>query len=256
MVVRGQYLLYRYSSLATEGYGKLYQTMRDTMDKAAISLASVFIGWLLSQGTVLSKRWWEARKMRVGLLTELDDIRDQLRRVVLIHHRQLQIFVLKGMDPSAALPIHNMYFKQYFKEAFSYLNRSQRLSYQLIHSSLDNLNKMEEGLAKFSEESYNEIKSTRDDEGKLRIVELWGDRVMVLYKTARDVLWHIDYHLSNSKCPAIDLMGPMHVSYVKFQHELDEEVARILDGARALKIEDFDKPFDANMFANESQGPA
>jgi hypothetical protein len=46
------------------------------------------------------------------------------------------------------LPIHNMFFKQYYKDVFSQLNREQRLSYQLIHATLDNLNDKNQNLAK------------------------------------------------------------------------------------------------------------
>ena len=95
--------------------------------------------------------------MRAGLLTELQDIQEQLQRIELIHARHLQVFALEGLEPSAALPVHNMFFKQYFKEAFTYLNRAQRNSYQLIHASLENLNRKNEELARFTEEAYKEF---------------------------------------------------------------------------------------------------
>lgn len=109
--------------------------------KILLSLVSVAFGWLLGQGTTLLRDWWAARKLRAALLTELEDIQDQLQRVITIHSRQLQIFGLQGMEPSAALPIHNMFFRQYFKEAFAHLNRAQRISYQLIHATLEDLNR-------------------------------------------------------------------------------------------------------------------
>ncbi|MFM0231080.1 hypothetical protein [Paraburkholderia sediminicola] len=219
-------------------------------EKVVISLISVAAGWFLSQGTAFFKDLWEAKKMRAGLLTELEDIENQLQRVAMIHTRQLQIFALKGMEPTAALPVQNMFFKQYFKEAFSHLNRSQRVSYQLIHSSLDNLNKMQEGLAKFAEESYNEIK-TEPDQKTQRMIEMWGDRVIALYKTTMDVRWHIDYHLRNPKCPTFDLMGRMHESYVKFEHELDQEVRLIIERAKTFKKEDFEQIYNADAFTNK-----
>lgn len=225
-------------------------------EKVVISLFSVAVGWLLAQGTAFIKDWWAARKLRAGLLTELEDIQDQLRRVIMIHGRQLQIFALKGMELNAALPVLNMFFKQYFKEAFSHLNRSQRLSYQLIHSSLENLNKMNEGLAKFAEESYKDLKTEPDKQKTLPLFEEWGDRVVGLYKTAMDVHWHITYHLRNPKSPVLDFMGPMHESYLKFEHELDQEVKLIIEKAKILKKEDFEKIYDAKSFANRGPNAA
>jgi hypothetical protein len=68
------------------------------------------------------------RKLRAGLLSELEDIQDQLQRVVLLHSRQLQICAIGGMEPTAAFPINNLFFKQYYKDVFSRLNRAQRIS--------------------------------------------------------------------------------------------------------------------------------
>jgi hypothetical protein len=225
-------------------------------EKVVISLISVAVGWLLAQGTALFKDLWAARKLRTGLLTELEDIQDQLQRVVMIHSRQLQIFALKGMEPTAALPVLNMFFRQYFKEAFSYLNRSQRISYQLIHANLENLNKKNEDLAKFAEESCKDIKTQPDDKKTLAITDVWGDRVVALYKITMDVRWHIAYHLRNPKSPAFDLMGPMHESYVKFEQELDQEVKLIIEKAKTLKMEDFERIYDAKAFSSKRPNAA
>lgn len=208
---------------------------------------------MLAQGTAFFKDWWAAQKLRAGLLIELEDIQDQLQRVIRIHSRQLQIFALKGMEPTAALPVQNMFFKQYFKDAFSHLNRSQRISYQLIHASLENLNKKNQDLANFAEESYKDIKIEPDEQKTLSIIEVWGDRVIALYKTARAVHWHIEYHLCNSKSPGFDLMGPMHESYVKFESELDQEVKIIIEKAKMLKPEDFERVYDPNTFLNKEK---
>lgn len=218
-------------------------------EKVVISLISVALGWLLAQGTALIKDWWAARKLKTGLLTELEDIQDQLQRVVLIHSRQLQIFAHKRIEPIAALPVQNMFFKQYFKDAFSYLNRKQRISYQLIHASLESLNKMNEDLATFTEKLYEERRIKPGEEPHLSTFDAWGDRVIALYMTAMNVRWHIEYHLRNAESPAFDLMGPMHESYVKFEHELYQEVKDIIEKAKKLKKEDFEKIYDERAFS-------
>ena len=208
-------------------------------DKVVISLISVATGWLLAQGTAFFKNLWAARKLTSGLLTELKDIQDQLERVILIHHRQLQIFAHKGIEPTAALPIENMYFKQYFKEAFSHLNRSQRLSYQIIHSSLESLNKKNKDLEKFTEETCAKLITFPHEPIALSSVNMWGDRVISLFKTGNDVRWHIQYHLRNLKSPTFDIYGAMHESYLKYDRELDEEVKLIIEGAKKFNKADF-----------------
>lgn len=220
--------------------------------KVVISLISVAVGWLLAQGTVLAKYWWTARKLRTGLLAELEDIQDQLQRVVLIHTRQLQIHALKGIEPTAALPVQNMFFRQYFKEAFSYLNRSQRISYQLIHASLESLNKKNDDLVTFTERLYDDLRKNLDEKQRLSAFDAWGERVVALYKTVMELRWHLAYHLRNPKSPAFDVMGPMHENYVKFEQELDQNVKEIMEKAKNLKREEFERIYDKGAFEKGS----
>lgn len=217
-------------------------------EKVLISLISVGVGWLLAQGTSLAKDLWGAQKLKRGLLHELEDIKEQMHRVLILYARQLQIYALNGIEPSASIPIYNMFFKQYYKDVFSRLNRDQRRSYQLIHASLDTLNKKNEDFAKFTGEIYKDLKDSKDDTAIQRAVGLWGDEVTVLYMTAKEVLWHVDYHLKNKRNPALDLMGPMHKSYLKFAEELRHEVKKIIEQGKNLNREDFAKVYDEAIF--------
>ena len=217
-------------------------------DKVVISLISVVVGWVLAQGTSIMKDLLNTRKLKAGLLNELQDIEDQLQRVVMIHGRQLQIFGKKGMEPSASLPIHNMFFKQYYKDVFSQLNREQRLSYQLIHATLDNLNDKNQNLAKLFEETCKELKETQDQDQIGKAIDLWGQHVITIYKTAMDVRFHVQYHLKNPKKPSFDIMGPMHKSYLKYNQEMDKDIKSIIEKAGSLKREDFEKIHDEELF--------
>lgn len=219
------------------------------MEPVLISLVSVAVGWVLAQGTAFTKDWWAARKLRAGLLTELEDIDAQLQRVVVMHSRQLQIYANKGIEPAVSILIENMFFRQYFKEAFAHLNREQRISYQLIHSTLDTFNKKSEAIGSFLEEFHKLHTTAPDEQRTLAAINVWGDRVIASYKTAMDVRWHIAYHLRNPKSPAFDINGPMHESYLKFEQELDDEVKLILEKAKGIKREDFERIYDPKTFA-------
>lgn len=210
-------------------------------DKVVISLISVAAGWLLAQCTTLIRDWWSAKKLRNGLLTELEDIDEQLRRVILIHSRQLQIFALNGIEPTASLPVQNLFFKQYFKDAFSHLERQQRISYQLIHGSLDVLNKRNEELAAFADRLFDEHMTKPEERGLPPVHKAWGDRVTVLFKMAKNLRWHIAYHLDNPAYPELDYQGEVHKSYLKFQHKIDQEIKDIIENAKKLNRDDFEK---------------
>jgi len=135
-----------------------------------------------------------------------------------------------------------------YKDVFSRLNRAQRLSCQLIHAGLDTLNKENEDFARAIRESYRELMGSKDSAAINRAVELWGDRVISLYKNAMDILWHVEYHLKHPKKPIFDIMGPMHRSYLEFQQQLDHEVKEIIEKAKNLKREDFEKLYDERFF--------
>lgn len=216
--------------------------------KVLISLFSVAVGWLLAQGTAFVKDWWAARKLRAGLLTELEDIDAQLQRVVITHSRHLQVYANKGIELSVPIPIHNMFFRQYFKEAFSHLNREQRLSYQLIHSTLESLNAKHEVIEKLLEEFHDAHSMSPTDERILSTMNVWGERTIAAYKTAMVIRWHITYHRRNPKAPAFDFMGPMHESYVKFLQELDDNVKVILEKAKGINREAFERTYDPSDF--------
>lgn len=97
---------------------------------------------------------------------------------------------------------------------------------------------------------YKDLRTAPDDKKAIATIEVWGERVISLYKSAMNVRWHIQYHLGHPKAPTFDLMGPMHESYVKFEHDLDQEVKGIIDKAKSLKKEDFERIYDEKAFSN------
>jgi hypothetical protein len=209
--------------------------------KAFLSLASVALGWLLAQGSTVFRDWWQTRKLKDGLFEELCDLDDQLKRVELIHARQLQVFALDGIEATASLPLLNMYFRQYYKDAFPHLNRSQRQSYQLIHSLIEHLNEQEKKLADFVSELGRKRRESPNEEALRIAVQQFGSHVSALYKGVRACQWHISYHRQNPLVPRLDLNGPMHKSYVRFVDGLDQEVATAIETAKAkLSRKDFD----------------
>jgi len=218
-------------------------------EKIIIATYVIAISWVVAQATEYAKKLRKKSIIKNGLITELYDIQDQLQRVVLSHTRQLQLVALNGMEPSSVLPVPNMFYQQYFKEAFEHLNREQRISYQLIHSSLESLNSQNNSLVQFFEESYKDLQVSPNDEKKDAIIHVWGEHVIALYKNAMTIRWHIDYHLNNKESPDFDIMGSMHEKYVQFQKDLDDNVKEIIINAKeTLNIKDFGVIYDEKIF--------
>jgi hypothetical protein len=98
-------------------------------------------------------------------------------------------------------------------------------------------------------ETYKVIKNVKDENVIANTFDFWGDQVVAIYKSAKELQWHIEYHLKNRKHPAFDIMGPMHESYLKFQEELEKNVKRIIKQAKTIKVEEFNKIYDESFFA-------
>jgi hypothetical protein len=221
-------------------------------DKALLSLVSIGLGWLLAQGTTLVKDWLNIRRLKNGLLIELEDIRAQLERMQLQNKRNLQFYALEGIPNEGSLPIHNLFFRQYFKDVFGKLNHVQRLSYQLIHSHLDTLNQQQEGLVTFLEKNYEVRHGPADAEEAHKVLREFGDRVTAIHRETMKTLWHLTFHLRNRDNPALDYEGSVHQSYLRFLEEVEDDIRKTIEDASSLKREDLEKILNEKPFRPES----
>jgi hypothetical protein len=219
-----------------------------------ISLISVGVGWALAQGTSLTKDLLQSWKLKRGLLEELGDLREQLGRVDKSYRRQLQFYALNGIEPAAPIAIPNLFFKQYYKDVFNKLNREQRLSYQLIHGTIDSLNYKNTEFMKFTTDLAEKLKFSENQEEIERAVELWGDRVKALFCQVWDAFFYVDFHQRHKKRPILDFNGPMHKEYLQFAEKVQQEMNKVIEGAREnLKREDLEKLYDEKFFPPDSK---
>lgn len=218
-------------------------------NKVVIALIAVVVGWVLAQGTALIIDFYRSWRLKRGLLEELEDLREQLERVVLSYRRQLQVYALNGIEPAIPIDLPNLFFKRYYKDVFYRLNRQQRLSLQLIHGTVDSLNERNKEQLNFMRakmEKLNELKKNQDE--LEAAIEDWGNRVKGLYYTARDLMFYIDFHLNNRKSPKLDFQGPMHKSYLRFNEEVKQEIKNVIVDARKLNREEFENFYDDKFF--------
>ena len=212
-----------------------------TNDKGLLSIASIAFGWLLAQGTTLVKDWLNIRRLKDGLLIELEDIQAQLGSLRLYNNRSLQLFGAKALGNEKHPPIHNLFFKHYFKDVFGNLNREQRISYQLIHSHLDHLNQEQVALVSFYEKNYEVRYGPADSDDARKALREFGDRFIALQRVTLIALWHIHFHLHHRKSPHLDYGGPVHQSYLHFLNEVEDEIKKTIADAGSLKREDFER---------------
>src|SRR5262245_46150678 len=151
-------------------------------DKVLIALLSILVGWVLAQGTVAVKEWWTKRKHLKGLEDELEDLKPQLKRLLLIYQRKIQFYAIMGVETSVPVSINNYYFKHFYKDVFSSLNRDQRISYQLIHSSIDAFNQGNQDLIRLIKDNLKDHHESSNDPALKEAVLRIGDAVIALYK--------------------------------------------------------------------------
>lgn len=209
------------------------------MKEAIISLVSVTLGWFLAQGSDLVKGWISNARLKNSLLQELEDLKEELKRTSLIYERKLQIYSLKGIEPSVPLKLSNYFFNNYYKDIFAKLNREQRLSYQLIHSHISSLNKGFDELARVTSKCQESSRSKVVKGSDTNSIEKSGSYIIAQYKNVMDVLWHIEHHLRNPRKPDLSLFEKTHDNYLQFQTEVDKNINDIIAKAKDLQREDF-----------------
>lgn len=208
------------------------------MDKTTLTLISVILGWFLGSGTKYISEILFNLRLKESLLEELSDIKDELERTCIIYKRKLQLHSIQGFEPTIPLEINNYFFTHHYKDIFTNLNKEQRLSYQLIHTHITSLNKGFDELTKVTSSSFKLIKD-KIEKNENTTNHKYGDYISAQYKNTKNTLWHVNYHIQNSKKPAISLFKTAHSKFISFQEELDMEIKNILSNEQNLTKADF-----------------
>jgi hypothetical protein len=216
--------------------------------RLVIGLSSVALGWLLAQFTGVFKDWHRTRKIKRCLIEELDELKTELNRTLLIYTRQLQIYAKNGIGNESPSPLSNHIFKNYYKDAVLGLNTQQRISMQLIHTLVDVVNA---GIDEFRLMT-DKLQEKRMDEDAEDItekdVEMWGQRIKCEYTNVATVIWHIRLHLTQPKKPDLSLFAESHKLYLQYLASVKSEISKIIEGAATIDRKDFENIYDVRKF--------
>ena len=210
--------------------------MAPEYEKLIFTLASVFVGWALAQSTGIAKEYFHRRKVRKYLLEELSELQSELERTLMIYSRELQIYANQGIGNSGPSPLSNHIFKNYYKDALLSLNKDQRISFQLIHTLIEGVNR---GMSEF-QKITGEIQKKHTFEGIESITEKdgehWGDAIKCEYGNVATALWHVKFHLSNTENPDLTPLTPSHKKYLKYLESIEKEIAlKFSDGYEGME---------------------
>lgn len=216
--------------------------------KVIISLASVFVGWLLAQLTGLLKDIHYRRRIKKSLLSELDEIRDEAKRTQLIYIRQLQIFGNGAVGNEVPAPLANHIFKNYYKDAVLILNKTQRTSFQMIHTLLEAANTDIADFRKLTVKIQEKILLEGTDSLTAEDANLWGKTAHANYHNLAVLIWNLSNHIQNPKKPVQELMTEQHESYLKYLDEVKDAADKAIEQGKTADRSFFKKNYHPELF--------
>jgi hypothetical protein len=221
------------------------------MGAVVVSLISLVVGWLLAQITGIVRERLKVWRIKKSLLEELQELRSELDRTLLQFARQLQIHALKGIDIHIPLRLSNHIFKNYYKDAVLYLNQAQRISLQMIHSHIEELNNEIVEFGTLTKRIHEKaqiqgVAAVAVEEG-----ELWGKTVVAQFMHAAEVLWHIRYHLSNANSPELTFKTDTHESFLQYMQSVQDEIQKRITEGKKLDRLQFERIYNPEDFVKK-----
>jgi len=222
--------------------------MNDETLKVVLPIASLIFGAFLGIGVSFVMIWWNTRRLKSALLSELEVLHETLVQQLLGYLRSLQWYAIGGVEAGAPLKITHPIYEFHYKDVCHRLSQSQRRSYELIHEHINQHN-----------EDLNELRSfasgyLRDGPENLR--EQWGLKVQSQYMNLRTIEWHIIYHLNNKHDPELGIGTKTHLEYLKYREQIVRETLKVIEKSKRLKPEDLAKRYDPRSFAHLDEDSA
>ena len=212
----------------------------DLIIKLVIGIASGLIGWLLAQVTSLVKDWAKARKIKALLFEELHDIDRETERVMMSCARDLQLYGAKGIGKSASVGVSSYIFSNYYKDALLFLNQSQRISYQLIHSLISGLNEGLDRIKKLTTEIHKHHQKNGTTTETLILGKEWGEMIRAEYINSATIRWHVRYHIDNRRNPDLSLGMENLKNYHEFLADVENEANKLIKGGESIDRKSFE----------------
>jgi hypothetical protein len=224
----------------------------DDLLKILIGVTSAFAGWLLAQFTSAAKVWAQRRKIKKILLEELRDIDLEIQRLLLFYSRELQIYGASCIGNSSTTGISNYIFKNYYKDALLSLNQRQRISYQMIHSLVDQVNS---GILELKAMTL-EIQSMHFANGSSQNIakagKRWGEKIKAEYQHCAALQWHVRFHLQNKRNPDLSAYTKHHEDFARYLQSASDEADKIAKSGESIDRDKFNRNYVPESFASKA----
>jgi hypothetical protein len=217
--------------------------------KLLIGVTSALAGWMLAQFTNVVTVWLQRRKVKKLLLAELGDLEKEVNRVQSFYARELQTYGARGIGNSGNAGLSNHIFKNYYKDALLSLTQEQRISYQLIHSMVDQVNIGIQELREMTIEFQKENIADGITPTKLnKAVDLWGGKVKAEYQHCASLLWQIQFHLKCKHYPTLSPNTRHPGEYARHMQKAQEEADKIVEGGKTIDRKKLEQPYSPESY--------
>ena len=166
----------------------------------------------------------------------------------MFYSRQLQIVGAQGIGNTSAIEISNPIFKNYYKDALLSLNQKQRISFQMIHSLVDQVNAGIGELEELTVKIQNEHQENGLTEKIAKAGQAWGQKVKAEYSHCALLQWQVKYHLANQSGPDLSPFTKAHENFCRYLEQADAKAEELIEGGKTLGRSKFDKKYDPDAF--------
>ncbi|HEA3086685.1 hypothetical protein [Aeromonas dhakensis] len=192
-----------------------------------LPMVTALVGFVSAQFYVFIQTRISREKIKNNIFLELSDIDVQLENAQSIFEKNIKHIFNREFNGSYPSKIRACVFNGYFGEVAIHLTRSQRVSYQIIHGYLDDIN---------DEIIYlrSETRIFRDDafsNGKIERskLDIWMDRYRSIYTNICMARWHIMHHINNKSKPELPTSGSVYDNYQDFCLNIDKTLSDFLN---------------------------
>lgn len=221
----------------------------DDLLKVLIGVTSAFAGWLLAQFTSAAKAWDQRRKIKKLLLEELRDIDLGIQRLLLFYSRELQIYGANCIGNSSTTGISNYIFKNYYKDALLSLNQRQRISYQMIHLLVDQVNAGIIELKTIAQEIQNEHFANGPSQKIAKACKGWGEKVKAEYQHCATLQWQVRFHLQHKRSPDLSPYTKHHEDFTRYLQSVNDEADKVIQTGKTIDRDKFNQIYVPESFA-------
>ena len=201
------------------------------MENSMFAVIGVLLGWFLVQGADLIKNWWNNKRIRKALLTELEDLQQQLEMLEQFYVQELQLVVHETVYPELPIRLANPIYIKHYTDVFLKLNYEQRNSYQTIHGLIERMNATMDLETKLVDQS----RQWMSDKEYSSILKILDGIKRIQFVAIHELKWRIHYHINNKNHPVLgDADSREYKNLLKYEEKVLQDLHTILKNAKQL----------------------